>query len=141
VNVPEGTPASEVEERERAESAAAQLTRDGHLVRLWKQPVGEGETNPLGLCRAESAAQPRLLLDALRLGEWLHVAVTPLEPHPNDPPNVRASVFQLPEPCLSPAYRLDATLGEALGVGDTPQGHRRTVPLTGGTFSGPEIKG
>jgi hypothetical protein len=38
-------------------------------------------------------------------------------------------------------YRLEATLGEPLDLGQTTQGHRRIVPLTGGTFSGPELRG
>ena len=45
----------------------------------------------------------------------------------------------LPEPRLTRVYRLDATLGEPLELGETAQGHRRIVPLTGGTFAGPLI--
>jgi hypothetical protein len=48
---------------------------------------------------------------------------------------------QLPEPRLSLVYRLEATLGEPLDLGESAQGHRRIVPQTGGTFSGPEIAG
>jgi hypothetical protein len=48
---------------------------------------------------------------------------------------------QLPDPCLTRIYRLEATLGEPLDLGDTAQGHRRIVPLTGGTFTGPELNG
>lgn len=48
---------------------------------------------------------------------------------------------QLPEPCLTLVYRLEATLGEPLDLGDTAQGHRRIVPQTGGTFTGPELNG
>ena len=48
---------------------------------------------------------------------------------------------RLPEPRLTRVYRLDATLGEPLDLGDTAQGHRRIVPLTGGTFAGPELNG
>jgi hypothetical protein len=50
-------------------------------------------------------------------------------------------LLQLPDPHLTLIYRLDATLGEALDLGDFPQGHRRIVPLTGGTFTGPELSG
>lgn len=38
-------------------------------------------------------------------------------------------------------YRLEATLGQPLELGDTARGHRRIVPLTGGAFTGPEING
>jgi hypothetical protein len=48
---------------------------------------------------------------------------------------------QLPEPRLTRIYRLEATLGQALELGDVAQGHRRIVPQTGGTFTGPELNG
>jgi Protein of unknown function (DUF3237) len=48
---------------------------------------------------------------------------------------------RLPEPRLSRIYRLEAALGEPLDLGDVSQGHRRIVPLTGGTFTGPELNG
>jgi hypothetical protein len=48
---------------------------------------------------------------------------------------------QLPDPLLSKVYRLEATLGPPLDLGEVAQGHRRIVPLTGGTFTGPELNG
>jgi hypothetical protein len=48
---------------------------------------------------------------------------------------------QLPEPRLTLVYRLEATLGQPLDLGDVAQGHRRIVPQTGGTFTGPELHG
>jgi hypothetical protein len=48
---------------------------------------------------------------------------------------------QLPDPRLTLVYRLEATLAEPLDLGDVAQGHRRIVPLTGGTFSGPDLNG
>jgi hypothetical protein len=47
----------------------------------------------------------------------------------------------LPEPQLTLVYRLEAVLGEPLDLGEVSQGRRRIVPLTGGTFSGPELDG
>ena len=47
----------------------------------------------------------------------------------------------LPDPSLTRVYRLEATLGEPLDLGDIAQGRRRIVPLTGGTFTGPELNG
>jgi muconolactone D-isomerase len=86
VNVPDGTPESEVKDRERAEaSAAARLVDDGHLLRVWKRPVAGGESRILGLYRADTETQLDGLLRALPLYERMHVTVTPLEPHPNDP--------------------------------------------------------
>jgi hypothetical protein len=48
---------------------------------------------------------------------------------------------ELPTPRLTQVYRLEATVGEPLDLGDVAQGHRRIVALTGGTFTGPEISG
>jgi len=48
---------------------------------------------------------------------------------------------QLPDPRLRKVYRLEVTLGEPLDFGELARGHRRIVPQTGGTFTGPEISG
>jgi hypothetical protein len=48
---------------------------------------------------------------------------------------------RLPDPQLTPVYRLEAMLGEPVDLGDTAQGHRRIVPLTGGKFTGPKLNG
>lgn len=48
---------------------------------------------------------------------------------------------ELPRPQLTKVYRLDVTLGEPLDLGDIAQGHRRILPQTGGTFTGPELNG
>jgi hypothetical protein len=48
---------------------------------------------------------------------------------------------RLTEPRLTLVYRLEAALGEPLDLGEVSQGHRRIVPLTGGTFAGPELNG
>jgi muconolactone delta-isomerase len=142
VTISDGTPESEVKERVSAEaSAAAGLAREGHLVRLWRLPVAPGQSKAVGLYRADSEAELDGLLAALPLDGWMQVTVTPLEAHPNDPGSPRPSVFRLPDPRLTPVYRLEATLGEPLDLGDTDHGHRRIVPLTGGTFTGPTIQG
>jgi muconolactone delta-isomerase len=86
LEVPADTPDEEADRRQRAESAAAaKLAEDGHLVRLWRRPlVGDGST-AVGLYRADSEEELDGLLDALPIADWLHVTVTPLEGHPNDP--------------------------------------------------------
>ena len=86
VKVPADTPDAQVEQHQRAESAAAaKLAEEGHLVRLWRRPlVGDG-TTAIGLYRAFSQAQLEDLLAGLPLADWLRVTVTPLESHPNDP--------------------------------------------------------
>ena len=47
----------------------------------------------------------------------------------------------LPDPSLSLVYRLEAVVGDTLELGEVSQGRRRIVPLTGGTFAGPELNG
>ena len=49
--------------------------------------------------------------------------------------------IRLPDPRLTLVYRLEATLGEPLDLGAAAQRHRRIVPQTGGTFTGPQING
>ena len=144
--VPDATPESEVKARERAEAAAAaKLVDQGHLVRVWRRPVASGETKILSLYRADSETQLDGLLGALPLYEWMHVTVTRLEPHPNDPggegDRSPAMSNRLPDPRLTLVYRLEASLAQPLVLGDVAGGHRRIVPMTGGTFTGPEING
>ena len=91
LDIPDGVPKSEVEDRERAEAAAAEtLADEGHLVRLWRASVGTGRTTVLGLYRAGSEAELDGLLRALPLYEWMRTSITPLVQHPNDPMRVRA---------------------------------------------------
>ncbi|MCF0198778.1 MAG: DUF3237 family protein [Bacteroidaceae bacterium] len=45
------------------------------------------------------------------------------------------------EPELEFVLQLNVTLGESYGVGQTPHGIRHIIPITGGTFEGPNIKG
>jgi len=151
INIPEGTPEREVSAREDAEAAAAaRLVDQGHLARLWKRQVAPGESRPIGLYRAQSEHELDDLMRALPLYEWMHVTITPLEPHPNDPAAQQRVAphrqeigvsSRLPEPRLTQVYRLESTLGPPLEIGETAQGHRRIVPLIGGAFSGPEISG
>jgi hypothetical protein len=46
----------------------------------------------------------------------------------------------LPAPKLRHVYRLDAELGVPVELGDTPQGRRRIVALTGGRAEGPNFR-
>jgi muconolactone delta-isomerase len=150
INIPEGTPETEVTAREDAESAAAaKLVDQRHLVRLWKRRVAPGESRPIGLYRADSEHELDRLLRALPLYDWMRVTLTPLEPHPNDPaayqrlPDRRqqSTASSLPEPLLTQVYRLEATLAPPLELGEVARGHRRIVALTGGAFRGPVISG
>lgn len=49
--------------------------------------------------------------------------------------------IRLPDPRLSLIYRLEASVGDPQDVGEISAGRRRIVPLTGGNFSGPELRG
>jgi Protein of unknown function (DUF3237) len=44
-------------------------------------------------------------------------------------------------PALEFAFTATVTLGVAQELGTTPHGRRRIIPITGGTFEGPAIKG
>ncbi len=46
-----------------------------------------------------------------------------------------------PEPGLELLYRSVVSLGEAIEVGETARGVRRIIPITGGTFEGPDMRG
>lgn len=165
LDIPEGVPVAEVLDREKAEAAAAEkLACRGHLARLWRDSKELGPTTVLGLYRAASRAKLDELLGALPLYEWMHTSIRPLFQHPNDPdrheserPNdsvvapvttasnghqeVHMRSNPLPEPLLTKILRLEASLGEAVDVGDIPQERRQIVPLLGGTFVGPELNG
>jgi muconolactone D-isomerase len=87
VDVPSGTPESEVDRRSNDEAVAARkLADDGHLVRLWRARAEPGKTRALGIYRTDDQRQLDRLLNALPLYDWMQITVTPLEPHPNDPP-------------------------------------------------------
>jgi muconolactone delta-isomerase len=88
--IPVGTDPSEVDARRTAEAVRAQeLAATGSLVRLWR-PVGE--LRSIGLWRAADEADlHKRVLDTLPLRPWMHLAVTAVRPHPNDPGRAAAA--------------------------------------------------
>lgn len=44
-------------------------------------------------------------------------------------------------PGLAFAFEVNAQIGAALDVGETSRGHRKIIPITGGTLHGPGIEG
>ena len=56
-----------------------------------------------------------------------------------------AASAQVTEPSQAPrlefVMQLRVTLGETYTVGETPHGKRIVIPITGGTFEGPQLKG
>ena len=54
----------------------------------------------------------------------------------------KAQEAQAPKgPDLEFALQLKVTLGEAFGIDNTQHGRRTVIPITGGTFEGPLLKG
>lgn len=47
------------------------------------------------------------------------------------------TLFEVPE--LTYVATVSATLADPLDLGETPEGHRRVIPITGGTVSGPRL--
>jgi muconolactone D-isomerase len=93
LDIPAGIAESEVEAREKAESAAAAaLADEGHLVRLWHASFDTDRRTVLGLYHAGSKTDLDELLSDLPLYEWMRISITPLVQHPNDPARVRAIV-------------------------------------------------
>ena len=52
-----------------------------------------------------------------------------------------AAAQEAPEPELELLYRSVVKLGEVIQVGETARGVRRIIPIVGGTFEGPNMRG
>lgn len=84
--VPDGTPAQDVAEATAGEALrAAELAKQGHLVRLWALPAEGGVSSALGLWRAGGDAEMQAILEALPQAPYLTTVTTRLTPHPSDP--------------------------------------------------------
>jgi muconolactone delta-isomerase len=85
-HVPHGTPDEEVADvRAREAAHSGELAAQGHLLRLWRPPLGPGQWRSLGLFAAADDAQLEQVLASMPLRVWRTDEVTPLSPHPNDP--------------------------------------------------------
>jgi Protein of unknown function (DUF3237) len=74
----------------------------------------------------------------MRLNPTILLAVTLLAP----PLRAQAAASADPHaPSLDFVYEEVVTLGPSQPVGETPQGKRNIVPITGGSFQGPRLKG
>jgi muconolactone D-isomerase len=86
ITVPEGTPASELEQRLAGEGArVAELAAQGHALRVWKPVPDDGGSRAVGLYRAADDAELEAILDSLPLRPWMEISVRALAEHPNDP--------------------------------------------------------
>jgi muconolactone delta-isomerase len=95
-HVPDGTAQQAVDEvRAREAAHSAELAAQRHLLRLWRPPLAPGEWRTFGLFAAGDAGQLDTVLASMPLRVWRTDEVTPLGPHPNDPPaEVQASEVQ-----------------------------------------------
>jgi muconolactone delta-isomerase len=84
--VPDGTPAQDVAEATAGEALrAAELAKQGHLVRLWALPGEGGVSSALGRWRASGDAEMQAILEALPQAPYLTTTTTQLTAHPSDP--------------------------------------------------------
>jgi muconolactone delta-isomerase len=85
-HVPSGTPEHEVADIRAQEAAhTAELARQGHVLRLWRPPLGPGEWRTIGLFSAADSAELERVLASMPLRRWRTDEVTTLGPHANDP--------------------------------------------------------
>jgi muconolactone delta-isomerase len=86
-HVPDGTPEEAVQDiRAREAAHSRELAAQGHLLRLWRPPLQPGEWRTLGLFAAADGDRLEEVLASMPLRVWRTDEVTPLSPHPNDPP-------------------------------------------------------
>jgi muconolactone delta-isomerase len=89
ITVPAGTPDQLVADTYAGEARRAEeLAGQGHLLRLWRLPVGGPDA--LGLWRASDPDDMQAILRSLPLDAWMKVETTPLAPHPSDPARLRS---------------------------------------------------
>jgi muconolactone delta-isomerase len=85
-DAPAGTPAEDLADATVREAhRAAELGKQGHLVRLWLLPPTGAVRPALGLWRADSDAEMQAILESLPQYPYLRTETTRLTPHPSDP--------------------------------------------------------
>src|SRR5580698_3487045 len=86
-HVPDGTSEAAVADiRTREAAHSRELAAAGHLLRLWRPPLLPDEWRTLGLFAAADGDRLEEVLASMPLRIWRTDEVTPLSPHPNDPP-------------------------------------------------------
>jgi muconolactone delta-isomerase len=112
-HVPEGTPDEAVTDiRAREAARSRELVAQGHLLRLWRPPLRPGEWRTLGLFAAADGGRLEEVLASMPLRVWRTDEVTPLSPHPNDPPAAPAS-GAVPDPEFLVTFTLAVPPGTA----------------------------
>jgi muconolactone delta-isomerase len=132
-HVPDGTPEQAVDDvRAREAARSRELAAQGSLLRLWRPPLQPGEWRSLGLFAAADGDQLEKVLASMPLRVWRTDEVTPLSPHPNDPPQPTGTrgpefltTFAITIPEGTPAQAVaEAEAGEAARTKElASQGH------------------
>lgn len=96
-HVPAGTSDDEVEAvRTRETAHSRELAAQGHLLRLWRPPLGPGEWRSLGLFAATNDVELERVLSSMPLRVWRTDEPLPLSPHQNDPAANRSHLSPRP---------------------------------------------
>jgi muconolactone D-isomerase len=86
IEIPDGTPPTEVDRRGKAEAERVDtLAQEGVAVRVWRPMPEDGRWRAIGLYRADDEAELRAILESLPLYSWMTIELQALAPHPNDP--------------------------------------------------------
>ena len=117
--VPDGTTDAEVDAiRNREAARSRELAAQGHLLRLWRPPLGAGEWRTWGLFQAADATELQSVLSSMPLRVWRQDTVTPLTAHPSDPDGGAVMGNQTP---TTEAAILDAVLARWKAAVDAHQ--------------------
>jgi muconolactone delta-isomerase len=108
VDIPDGTPRSEVDRRESAEAVAAATCEAGPSPARLEAAGRARGTRVLGLYRAGSQAELDALLAGLPLRDWMTITVDAARPPSNDPEAAGrgTSPTGLPDPAPAPGVPL-----------------------------------
>ena len=91
IDIPAGTPATDVDHRSQAEAdRVSVLATEGHVLRVWRPTPDDGRWRATSLYRADDEAELNAILESLPLYPWMTISVRALAPHPNDPAVVSA---------------------------------------------------
>jgi muconolactone D-isomerase len=91
-DIPDGTPATDVDQRAHDEAERVDaLAKEGHVLRVWRPQPEDGRWRAIGLYRADDEAELNAILETLPLYPWMTIEVRALAPHPNDPATVVAA--------------------------------------------------
>ena len=108
--VPDGA-VQDIRAREAAHTR--EFAAQGHLLRLWRPPLQPGEWRALGLFAALDSDRLEEVLASMPLRVWRTDEVTPLWPHPNDPPLTPTS-----SPVTATEFLVTFTLAVPPGTAD-----------------------